>query len=299
MRLEAGANSSISMGANIIISRGQRGPDSDCGRVRGHGVVGLIPAAGRARRLAPLPCSKELLPIGLGTLAGCEAAHPKVASQFLVDQFRAADVRKVIVVIRQGKWDIPGYWSDGSRLGMHFAYVVVDETGGPPDTIDRAHAFVREEVVVFGFPDILFHPETVFAQLLARLSNSTADVVLGLFPAHNPSVMDMIEVDRRGHVRDLLLKPRQTTLRWAWICAVWMPTFTEFLHGFLGRMRRLSRGQVRGNRRIDPQGDLPVGAVIQAAIRERLTVEAVKFSNGRYLDVGTASAWAQASRWAR
>jgi hypothetical protein len=28
-------------------------------------VIGLIPCAGRASRISPLPCSKEVLPVGL------------------------------------------------------------------------------------------------------------------------------------------------------------------------------------------------------------------------------------------
>jgi len=31
-------------------------------------VVGLVPATGRATRITPLPCSKELYPIGLGPI---------------------------------------------------------------------------------------------------------------------------------------------------------------------------------------------------------------------------------------
>lgn len=267
--------------------------------IRGHQVVGLIPAAGRSRRLAPLPCSKEIFPVGLGTVGGYEGVRPKVVSQFLLDQFRVAEIRKVFVVLRQGKWDIAGYWGDGSRLGMHLAYIVVDDTNGPPDTLDRAHAFVEDRVVAFGFPDILVHPRNVFAKMLTRLAHGEADMVLGLYPAHDTKAMDMIDVDRKGRVRDLQLKPKRTTLRWAWVCAVWMPTFTSFLHRYLRDLRKGRRGNVLGNRRIDPQGDVPVGAVIQAAIRERLQVEAIRFHGGRYLDVGTPTAWAQASRFAR
>ncbi|GKS58912.1 nucleotidyltransferase [Nitrospira sp.] len=239
------------------------------------------------------------MPVGVGTLDGYEEARPKVVSQYLLDQFRVAEIRKVFVVLRQGKWDIAGYWGDGSRLGMHLAYVVVDDTKGPPDTLDRAHAFVDDHVVAFGFPDILLQPQNVFTDMLARLAAGDADVVLGLYPAHDTKAMDMIDVDRTGRVRNLQLKPKRTSLRWAWICAVWMPTFTSFLHRFLGDIRKGRGGNVLGNRRIDPQGDVPVGAVIQAAIRQRLQVEAVRFRGGRYLDVGTPMAWAQASRFVR
>jgi hypothetical protein len=42
-----------------------------------------------------------------------------------------------------------------------------------------------------------------------------------------------------------------------------------------------------GNRRIDPQGDIPVGAVLRAAVRAKLRVEGVPFLNGSYIDIGT------------
>ncbi len=44
-------------------------------------IIGLIPAAGQATRLAPLPCSKELYPIGLER----GGARPKVVCEYLLD----------------------------------------------------------------------------------------------------------------------------------------------------------------------------------------------------------------------
>jgi hypothetical protein len=44
---------------------------------------------------------------------------------------------------------------------------------------------------------------------------------------------------------------------------------------------------MKGNRKIDAQGDVPVGAVIRAAVRQRLSVEGVTFPRGDYLDIGT------------
>ena len=122
--------------------------------IRGREVVAVLPAAGRSRRLAPLPCSKEILPVGLGIIPGCDGKRPKVASHYLLECLQQAGVRKGYVVICQGKWDIPAYWGDGSRLGMDLAYVAIEGSSGPPDTIDRAYPFVKDKIVAFGFPDI-------------------------------------------------------------------------------------------------------------------------------------------------
>jgi glucose-1-phosphate thymidylyltransferase len=45
--------------------------------------------------------------------------------------------------------------------------------------------------------------------------------------------------------------------------------------------------RLRPNRKIDAQGDVPVGAVIKAAVRQGLSVESVSFPRGAYLDIGT------------
>jgi glucose-1-phosphate thymidylyltransferase len=191
------------------------------------------------------------------------------------------------MVIRQGKWDIPAYWGDGTMLGMHLAYVPIESSAGPPDTIDRAYPFVKDKIVAFGFPDILFRPKDVFTKLLDRLNPQTSDVVLALFRAHDTKQMDMIDIDARQCVRAMHLKPKATHLKYAWLCAVWTPIFTEFLHGFLRNVRSGTMAKLIGNRKIDPQGDIPVGAVLRAAVRAKLRVEGIPFSNGSYIDVGT------------
>jgi glucose-1-phosphate thymidylyltransferase len=255
--------------------------------IQGREVVAVVPAAGRSRRLAPLPCSKELLPVGFGPMPGTDGARPKVASHYLLECLREGGVRKGFVVIRQGKWDIPAYWGNGEMLGMDLAYVVIEGSSGPPDTIDRAHAFVKDKIVAFGFPDILIQPKNVFAKLLARLDRPGVDVVLALFPARDPKTCDMIDIDARHRVRRIHLKPRTTRLKYVWLCAVWTPTFTEFLHQFLHQVRQGRKVGLIGNRKIDPQGDVPVGAVLKEAVRAKLRVEGVMFPTESYIDVGT------------
>jgi glucose-1-phosphate thymidylyltransferase len=96
-------------------------------------------------------------------------------------------------------------------------------------------------------------------------------------------------------VTELVLKPAQTDLHYAWVCAVWAPAFTEFLHDFVlsDEARQYQR---EGGCQIDPQGDLPVGAVIQAAIRKGVRVGGVTFPTGTYLDVGTPDDLVRAMR---
>jgi dTDP-glucose pyrophosphorylase len=252
----------------------------------GYQVVGLLPAAGSGKRIAPLPCSKELFPIGFQRSEGKSEPRAKVISHYLLEKLRIAGITTTYIVLREGKWDIPAYFGDGAMLDMHLAYVVISDSCGPPDTLDRAYPFVQNKLVAFGFPDILFTPDDVFSQLLRKQRAGPADLVLGLFQAHDHRLMDMIRVDDSGRVTELVLKPLQTDLHYAWICAVWTPTFTEFLHEFVSSDDAdHCRRQIE--HKIDPQGDLPVGAVIQAAIRQGILVDGVTFPTGNYIDIGT------------
>jgi glucose-1-phosphate thymidylyltransferase len=246
-------------------------------------VVGLLPAAGRAHRMSPLPCSKEIYPIGFRTDERTGDLRPRVVSHHLFEKFRAAGITTAYVVVRSGKWDIPAYFGDGSVVGVDIAYRVISESIGPPDTIDRAYSFVHHRWIAFAFPDMVFGPDDVFRQLLQRLTSTTATVVLGLYPTADVQRMDMIEVDAAGRVHHILLKPSQSDLRYTWTCAVWKPEFTEDLHACVERERR-SSGAAR--RDIDAGGDLPMGSVLQAALADGMVVEGVTFAGQTFVDIG-------------
>jgi len=150
--------------------------------------------------------------------------------------------------------------------------------------------------VAFGFPDIIFDPDDVFDRLLGHLLASNSDIVLGLYPAHDFRVMDMVEVDENGHIHSLVLKPVQTFLKYTWICGVWTSIFTEFMHQFLASVELKNNLDKFKEQKIDAQGELPIGAVIQAAIEKGLRVEGVPFLNGTYIDIGTAEGLEKAVR---
>jgi glucose-1-phosphate thymidylyltransferase len=227
-----------------------------------------------------------VFPVGLRTSRGATEPTVKVAAEFLLGQFRRAGIVRAYIVLRQGKWDIPTYFGDGSRVGIDLAYIVISDSSGPPATIDRAFAFVADRTVAFGFPDILCTPDDTYSQLLARQQNTGADAVLGLFPAHDTRLMDMVRIDPEGRVTELALKPTTTDLQYAWLCAVWTPAFTRFLHEFVSSSAALD-AQRLGAHQIDPMGDLPAGAVVRAAVQQGLHVNTVKFPDGRYIDIGT------------
>jgi glucose-1-phosphate thymidylyltransferase len=169
---------------------------------------------------------------------------------------------------------------------MHLAYLMLGLPFGVPYTLDQAYPFIQDGMVVFGFPDIIFKPDDAFLRLLSRQSESGADVVLGLFPAHQPQTMDMVELNADGRIRGIKIKPKKSKLRYTWIIAVWTAVFTEFMHNYVSNSQRIknSRQTGKGHKKIR---ELFVGDVIQAAIHEKMLIDTVTFDGGNYLDIGT------------
>jgi len=243
-------------------------------------VIGLIPAAGRATRLPSLTGSKEVIPIGSEMPDDSAPAHPKVACEYLLDHLKKARINKAYIVLREGKWDIPAYFGDGTACGIHLAYLMMGLPHGPPFTLDQAYPFVQHSLIALGFPDIIFGADDAFAKLIATQTETHADVVLGLFPADQPEHVDMVDTGDDFRVRQIIIKPAQTTLRHTWGIAVWTPAFTHFMHEYLLTIRSSFETDKDNGR------ELHVGNVIQAAIDHGLKVMALPVSDKPYVDIG-------------
>ncbi len=242
-------------------------------------IIGLLPAGGQAKRISPLPLSKELYPVGFQDFGEKYNLRPKVVCHYLLEKMQLAGIDKAYFILRPGKWDIPAYFGDGTMLSMNLGYLIMGLPYGVPFTLDQAYPFVRDAVVALGFPDILFEPKDAFVRVLARLEVSKADVVLGLFPTNQPQKAGMVDFDDTGRVRQIIEKPSQSDLRYMWGIAVWTPAFTQFLHDYLIPLKR--------DENLSQLPELPIGDVIQAAINKGFNVEAEAFADGTYLDIGT------------
>jgi glucose-1-phosphate thymidylyltransferase len=247
-------------------------------------IVGLIPAAGRAERLGPLPCSKELLPIGFRETPRGPA--PKVAGHYLLERLRAAGVRRVFMVLHESKQDVPRYFGTGEIADVALAYLSIPGSRSVPETLDRAFPFVESSIVALGFPDVLFEPVDAYASLIERQAATGADLVLGLFPTERHRTTDMVELGADGRVVRVEVRPETTALRCNWLIAVWSPVFTRFLHEAVRSVLAAPAGD----------GEFQIGAVVRSAVETGLRVEGVEFPQGSYRDVGTPAELAAAIR---
>jgi glucose-1-phosphate thymidylyltransferase len=253
-------------------------------------IIGLLPAAGQGTRISPLPMSKELFPLGFREVKGKAGLRPKVACHYLLEKMHLAGAQEAFLILRPGKWDIPEFLGDGSDLGLRLAYLTVHVPFGVPFSLNQAYPFVREATVVMGFPDILIEPEDAYRQLLQRLDQGNADVVLGLFPTDQPKKVGVVDFDETtGQVSGIYEKSNFTHLPYMWAIAAWQPSFTEFLHQVVTTRQRQLIGEhpPQSLKEMPDYTELPIGDVIQQAIDAGLRVEAVPFPQGSYLDIGT------------
>jgi NDP-sugar pyrophosphorylase family protein len=165
-------------------------------------VVGVIPAAGFATRLGPLPGSKELLPVG---------GRPVL--EYVHERMRLAPADEIRVVTRPEKADVVA-------LARRLAAKVVE--GRPASVSESVRLGLRtlagDDVVLLGLPDSVWGPEDGFARLLAALGG-TAEVALGCFRSEELERSDVVTVDEGGIVRAVQVKPAEPASDLIWGCA--------------------------------------------------------------------------------
>jgi glucose-1-phosphate thymidylyltransferase len=249
-------------------------------------IIGLIPAAGKAERVAPLPCSKEIFPIGFQQKDQNCGEIPKVVSQYLLECMQFAGATKAYIVIRKGKWDIPAYFGDGKKLEMHLAYLIMGLPFGVPYTLNQAYPFIKDVTVLFGFPDIIFQPEDAFVKLLDRQTETGSDIVLGVFPVNRRHRGDRIALDDKGRITNIEINPKSTRLKLTWVIAVWTAKFSIFMRDYIQHPQKTARSAHELNMGKTRQ-ELFLSEVIKGALKKKLHIETVLFSKGTYLDIGT------------
>ncbi len=239
-------------------------------------LVGIIPAAGKGTRLAPFPCAKELFPIGFQDyeVQGVIEKRPKVISQYILEAMLEAGVRRVMIILGQGKSDVMEFYGDGSRFGCEISYLYQERLNGMPSAINLARAWIGDATVVFGMPDTIIQPTNILKRMLASHHSSQAELSLGLFPTKTPHKFGMVEIDG-DNVISTIDKPSNSQLEFMWGCCVWSKSFTDLINTYLAQHAGTAR-------------EIVLGDVFNLALQQDRRVKACPFVDGTYLDIGTA-----------
>jgi glucose-1-phosphate thymidylyltransferase len=238
-------------------------------------LVGVLPAAGRGSRLGPIPCSKEIMPLGFQPQADAAVAWQAVtAIELHLEALRQAGARRVVVIIGETKADVVRYVGDGSRYGVSVAYVYQQQLRGMPFALNLGRPWVGQATTLFSMPDTLIMPPDTMARLATEHRRHGADVTLGLFPTATPQKFGMVACEPSGRITGFVDKPARTELTLMWGLAAWSPRFADFLAADLTAR---------------PSGapELVLSDVFQAALRAGLAIQGVVLDTARYHDIGT------------
>jgi mannose-1-phosphate guanylyltransferase len=205
--------------------------------------VGIVPAAGHARRLQPLlEGSKEVYPVG-----------GRPVMDYLLERMETAGCAEIRVVTRPEKEDVV------DRARARGAAVVLARPASVSESLlAGVEGLEAGTAVVFGFPDTLWQPPDGFVRLLAALRPGVA-AALGIFRAEDPWRSDVVAL-QRDRVTAIDVKPERPASDLVWGCAA---TRVGVLHGLEGHAEpgdyfgNLARqGLVRGIRLSDPFIDI-------------------------------------------
>ena len=164
-------------------------------------VVGIIPAAGHATRLQPLPMSKEVLPIG---------GRPVI--DYLIERMRAAPCSELRVVTRPDKEDVTRHAEQQGAVVVHATPESVSES-----LLAGMRGLADSDIVLFGFPDTIWEPVDGYRPLLEAIT-AGYEIALGLFRTDEPERSDVVRLDEAGLITGVEVKvPRPSSNR-IWGC---------------------------------------------------------------------------------
>jgi glucose-1-phosphate thymidylyltransferase len=247
--------------------------------------IGLLPAAGRARRLAPLRYPKELLPISYehDDSGGMRA---RAVAEYAIEAIRLAEVVRVLLVVAPWKMDIVSYVGDGRQFGVDVGYLYQQDARGLPPALDLASPWCHGCHTVFALPDTIFEPRDALRTLRALYLDERADLALAVFPTPEPHRLGPVVLDGRRVAR-VLDKPAVPPAANTWAAGIWNDAFTALLHDSSSAGGAGGAGYAGGASAAEGGREPVLGDVFERAIHEGMRVVGLEFRDGSFTDIGT------------
>ena len=258
-------------------------------------LVGVVPAAGHARRLGEPARSKELEPVFTDPDRG---GDPRPVAYCLLTAMADAGIRTAFVVSSAPKADVRDRLGSGGGDVPALEHIVVEASPASAFTIAIGTEAAGDRPVALGFPDVLWTADRAFARLAAALEDGSRDVVLGLFPPAPDYATDGVVTDDAEAGDDMAiavsgLEPADRAAGLpTWTLAVWRPTFSRLLE----REVAMRYGPWAGDVRRD---ELSMSEVFALAIEAGQSIAGVRLSGRPFLDIGDPDRLAAARRACR
>lgn len=173
-------------------------------------MIGILPAAGKAERMHGLP--KFLLPIPDGYLL----------------QRHIGMMRKACnsIYIGANQYNRPMLHKYSDEASVYLA----EPCDTMSETVLSAKYLGRGTNTLFGMPDTYIEDDQCYAKLAQALEDG-ADVAVARFHTRpeQRSKLGMLRLERGHKVIEVIDKPAETDLVFAWGALAWKPQFWEFL----------------------------------------------------------------------
>lgn len=231
---------------------------------------GLLPAAGLATRMRPFRYPKELLPVHYQVVNEVDYVRPKLLIEHSLEALSLADVKDLYIVVPEWKPEIMRYLEDGEQFGHNISYLYNSKALGLADALLSGYPWLHDKNTCFAMPDTVFSPATAFEDIIRKLENKNADLVLGVFPTDEAQHFAPVEFDENGKVLTIWEKPEVPKVNNAWGIAVWNSKFWDFFKS--------------GAEGLEP--GISITDTFNRAAQNGLKVYCVYFTDGWYKDIG-------------
>lgn len=160
-------------------------------------MIGVILAAGRGTRMRPYSnaVNKEMVLVG---------KHPVI--EYIVRALTRSGVRKMIIVVSEGKSQISNYFQDGSDFGASIAYVYQNFKNGEgtAKAVQAVEEWVNGSfIMVYG--DSFFYPTSFFKEMIEQYGKDGEDALLAVYPMREFKEYGLVKT-RERRVEDILEK---------------------------------------------------------------------------------------------
>ena len=161
-------------------------------------MKGIILAGGKGTRLYPLTMavSKQLLPV-----------YDKPMIYYPLSMLMLAGIREVLVITTpEDSQQYQRLLGDGSRLGMHFQFVVQAVPRGLADAFIVGKEFIGDDDVCLILGDNIFFGHGM-PEILRSAAELETGAVVFAYPVRDPERYGVVEFDQSGKAVSLEEKP--------------------------------------------------------------------------------------------
>lgn len=161
-------------------------------------MIGLIPAAGKGRRLEPITLAipKELLMVG-----------EKAVIEYVIEAMKMVGITEIVIVVGWRKHAILDYLGSGERLGVKLTYVVQDRRDGLAKAVAAGKHIIGDKTFLVVLGDNFFYPKTFLRDIIEFHNKIDADATIGVAQVEDPTRHGIIKPGEDNRIIDIMEKP--------------------------------------------------------------------------------------------